>query len=77
MDHLERAIDLAGYDIRQRALDDPALEPLWLDLNEIRNQNPPSSRRGLPGGRSSVAVLTSRIARYGKQQKPFATPRQP
>jgi hypothetical protein len=35
MEHLERAIDLAGYDIRCRALDDPALQPLWENIGEI------------------------------------------
>ncbi len=35
IDHLERAIDLAGNDIRHRALDDPALEPLWANIGEI------------------------------------------
>jgi tetratricopeptide (TPR) repeat protein len=34
--HLEEAIDLAGKrDIRQMALDDPDLEPLWKDIAEI------------------------------------------
>ena len=33
--YVERAIDLAGNDIRQRALDDPALEPLWAKIIEI------------------------------------------
>jgi hypothetical protein len=33
---LERAIDLAGTkDIRLKALDDPALEKLWVDISEI------------------------------------------
>ena len=33
---LEKAIDLAGKeDIRQAALDDPDLEPLWVDIAEI------------------------------------------
>jgi tetratricopeptide (TPR) repeat protein len=33
---LERAIDLAGKkDIRQMALDDPDLEPLWVDITQI------------------------------------------
>ncbi len=36
MSHLERAIDLAGTkDIRLKALDDPALEKLWVDIGEI------------------------------------------
>lgn len=36
MSHLERAIDLAGTkDIRLKALDDPALEKLWVDISEI------------------------------------------
>lgn len=36
MTHLERAINLAGSkDIRQKALDDPALERLWGDISEI------------------------------------------
>jgi Thioredoxin domain-containing protein len=35
MDHLERAIDLAGNDIRHRALDDPALEPLWVNIGQL------------------------------------------
>jgi tetratricopeptide (TPR) repeat protein len=35
MDHLERAIDLAGNDIRHRTLDDLALEPLWANIGEI------------------------------------------
>lgn len=35
MDHLERAIDLAGNDIRYRALDDPNLESLWANIGEI------------------------------------------
>lgn len=34
--HLERAIDLAATrDIRLKALDDPALEKLWVDISEI------------------------------------------
>jgi hypothetical protein len=33
---LEAAIDLAGEkDIRQRVLDDPALEKLWVDIGDI------------------------------------------
>jgi tetratricopeptide (TPR) repeat protein len=36
MEFLERAIDLAGKnDIRQKALDDPALEQLWTNISEI------------------------------------------
>jgi tetratricopeptide (TPR) repeat protein len=36
MSHLERAIDLAGTkDFRLKALDDPALEKLWVDIGEI------------------------------------------
>lgn len=35
MEHVERAIDLAGNDVRHRALDDPALEPLWANIVEI------------------------------------------
>jgi hypothetical protein len=33
---LERAIDTAGkLDIRAKALDEPDLEPLWLEIGEI------------------------------------------
>jgi tetratricopeptide (TPR) repeat protein len=36
MECLDRAIDLAGKkDIRQQALDDPDLEPLWVNISEI------------------------------------------
>jgi hypothetical protein len=35
MVHLERAIDLAGYDIKCRALDDPALKPLWENIGRV------------------------------------------
>jgi predicted Zn-dependent protease len=36
MSHLERAIDLAGTrDIRLKALDDPALEKLWVNISQI------------------------------------------
>jgi hypothetical protein len=36
MQWLEKAIDLAGKeDIRQLALDDPDLEPLWTKIGEI------------------------------------------
>jgi tetratricopeptide (TPR) repeat protein len=35
MGHPERAIDLAGNDIRHRALDDLALEPLWANIGEL------------------------------------------
>src|ERR1041385_1852894 len=35
-DWLEKAIDLAGKeDVRKMALDDPDLEPLWLNIGEI------------------------------------------
>jgi hypothetical protein len=35
MSSLERAIDVSEKDIRQQALDDPALEPLWANISEI------------------------------------------
>jgi hypothetical protein len=35
---LSKAIDLAGKtDLRQQALDDPDLEPLWTRISEISN----------------------------------------
>ncbi len=35
MSSLERAIDVSEKDIRQQALDDPALEALWADISEV------------------------------------------
>jgi tetratricopeptide (TPR) repeat protein len=35
MHHLERAIDLAGLEIKHHALDDPTLKPLWANIREI------------------------------------------
>ena len=35
MSSLERGIDVSEKDIRQQALDDPALERLWANISEI------------------------------------------
>jgi tetratricopeptide (TPR) repeat protein len=35
MSSLERAIDVSEKDIRQQALDDPALGPIWANISEI------------------------------------------
>jgi tetratricopeptide (TPR) repeat protein len=35
MEVFETAVDISKTDFRQRALDDPALEPLWVKISEI------------------------------------------
>jgi hypothetical protein len=53
---LEKAIDLAGKkDIRQTALDDPDLEPLWTQIAEIRRDS-----KLLAGTRAFLRVYSSK-----------------